>query len=153
MLFDIVKMDTVAFEDMNFIHSEELTLANNIYAYLTSTKEYDHKRIEMMLEEFAFHLRDHFQFEEDMMEETNCPILSCHANEHKRVQKIMFQLFQEYARTKDVNILKYYFEFEFKTWIENHILTMDTVTGAYLQDPEGYQEKLKAQQSSAQAQA
>lgn len=138
MLFDTQKMNKVPFEDMNEVHAEELELANNIYEYLTSTKDYDHARIEKMLEEFAFHLRDHFLFEEDMMRETNCPILGCHSNEHKRVQKIMYQLFQEYVLSKDVSLLKFYFEFEFKSWIENHILTMDMVTGAYLKDPEAF---------------
>jgi hemerythrin len=142
MLFDIQKMNKVPLDDMNEVHSEELELANSIYAYLTSTKDHDHSRIEKMLEEFTFHLRDHFQFEEDMMEETNCPILGCHSGEHKRVQKIMYQLFQEYLLSKDVSLLKFYFEFEFKTWIENHILTMDMVTGAYLKDPEAFNKML-----------
>ena len=141
MLFDIQKMNKVPFDDMNEVHAEELELANTIYDYLISTKEYDHPRIEKMLEEFAFHLRDHFLFEEDMMKETNCPILGCHSNEHKRVQKIMYQLFQEYVLSKDVNLLKFYFEFEFKSWIENHILTMDMVTGAYLKDPEAFMQQ------------
>ena len=94
----------------------------------------------MLLQDFAFHLRDHFLFEEDMMRETNCPIFDCHESEHKRVQKIMFQIFKEYATTKNVNLLKFYFEVEFKTWIENHIVTMDTVTGAFLANPEAYQD-------------
>ena len=136
MLFDLEKMNKVPFEDMNEVHTEELILANNIYTYLISTKDHDHSQIEKMLEEFALHLRDHFQFEEAMMEETNCPIIGCHSSEHKRVQKIMYQLFQDYALKKDVNLLKFYFEFEFKSWIENHILTMDMVTGAYLKNPE-----------------
>ena len=74
------------------------------------------------------------------MRETNCPIFDCHESEHKRVQKIMFQIFKEYATTKNVNLLKFYFEVEFKTWIENHIVTMDTVTGAFLANPEAYQD-------------
>lgn len=135
MLFDLNKVNLVAFDDMNTVHMEELELANKIYDYLTTTQEHDHSQIEKMLEEFAFHLRDHFLFEEDMMRETNCPILSCHEGEHKRVQKIMFQIFTEYGRTKDVRLLQFYFEREFKSWIENHIVTMDTVTGAFLKDP------------------
>jgi hemerythrin len=138
MLFDLEKMNKVAFDDMNEVHTEELELANSIYDYLISTNEHDHSRIEKMLEEFAYHLRDHFLFEEDMMAETNCPILGCHSNEHKRVQKIMFQIFHDYALSKKVDLLKLYFEFEFKIWIENHILTMDTVTGAYLKNPEAF---------------
>jgi hemerythrin len=138
MLFNTESFDKVAFEDMNTVHCEELTLANEIHQYLVSTKEHDHTYIESKLEEFAFHIRDHFLFEEDMMRETNCPILSCHEGEHKRVQKIMFQIFKAYAETKDVNILLYYFEIEFKSWIENHIITMDTVTGAFLFDPSAF---------------
>lgn len=138
MLFDLENVSRVAFQDMNEVHIEELQLVNKIHDYLMSSKDHDHKKIEGMLEEFAFHLRDHFLFEEDMMRETNCPIISCHEGEHKRVQKIMFQIFKEYALTKNVNLLKFYFEIEFKSWIENHLLTMDAVTGAYLNDPSSF---------------
>lgn len=135
MLFDLEKVNKVAFDDMNTVHLEELEMANTIYDYVMNTNEHDHSKIESMLEEFVFHLRDHFLFEEDLMRETNCPILSCHEEEHKRVQKITFQIFTEYGKKKDVNLLQFYFEREFKPWIENHILTMDTVTGAFLNDP------------------
>ncbi len=138
MLFNLENVSRVAFNDMNEVHIEELQLVNNIYDYLMSTKDYDHKKIEVMLEEFAFHLRDHFLFEEDMMRETNCPIISCHEGEHKRVQKIMFQIFKEYALTENVNLLKFYFDTEFKSWIENHLVTMDAVTGAFLNDPSSF---------------
>lgn len=134
MLFNLSEMSQVPLEDMNEVHTEELELANKIFEYLNNP-EHDHSVIERMLQEFAFHIRDHFLFEEDMMAETNCPILGCHSTEHKRVQKIMFQIFQEYAMNKDVNLLKAYFEFEFKPWIENHIVTMDMVTGKFLKDP------------------
>ncbi|MDD4975961.1 MAG: hemerythrin family protein [Bacteriovorax sp.] len=134
MLFKLENVSQVAFEDMNQVHREELIMVNDIYHYLTTSAVHDHQIIEKMLQEFAFHLRDHFLFEEDMMRETNCPIYSCHESEHIRVQKIMFQIFKEYAVSKNINLLKFYFEFEFKSWIENHILTMDTVTGAFLKD-------------------
>jgi hemerythrin len=134
MLFNLENVTQVAFEDMNEVHSEELIMANDIYHYLTSQADHDHQIIEKMLQEFAFHLRDHFLFEEDMMRQTNCPILGCHEGEHKRVQKIMFQIFTEYGVSKNINLLKFYFEIEFKSWIENHILTMDTVTGIFLKD-------------------
>jgi len=140
MLFNTENIHQVAFNDMNIVHHEELEMVNQIYDYLCSTKDHDHQKIEMLLQDFAFHLRDHFLFEEDMMRETNCPIFDCHESEHKRVQKIMFQIFKEYATTKNVNLLKFYFEVEFKTWIENHIVTMDTVTGSFLANPEAYQD-------------
>jgi hemerythrin len=138
MIFNVENMAKVPFSDMNLVHSEELELANSIHEYLISTKDHDHEKILTMLEEFTFHIRDHFLFEEDMMRETSCPILDCHASEHKRVQKIMYQLFLEYGKTKNINLLIFYFEVEFKTWIENHIITMDTVTGAFLENPEKY---------------
>lgn len=136
MLFNLAAVSQVAFMDMNEVHFEELTLANDLYQYLSTTgpQNIDHQHIESLLSEFAFHVRDHFLFEEDMMRESNCPILGCHETEHKRVQKLMFEIFKDYALSKDVELLKAYFEFEFKSWIENHILTMDTVTAIYLND-------------------
>lgn len=132
MIFELEKMSHVPFSGMNEVHSEELEMVNDIHDYLISTKDYDHVKIEEMLKTFAFHLRDHFLFEEDMMKETNCPVYHCHSGEHTRVLKIMYQIFEDYALKKDVSLLKFYFEFEFKSWIENHIMTMDMVTGHYL---------------------
>lgn len=139
MLFDLNAMDKVPFSDMNFVHQEELELVNAIFDYIDNNKDHDHQKIEKMLEEFAYHIRDHFLFEEDMMRETNCPIFDCHESEHKRVQKIMFQIFKEYAQTKNINLLRFYFEVEFKNWIENHIKTMDLVTGTYLENPQMFE--------------
>ena len=135
MIFNLEKVNLVAFEDMNVVHLEELELVNKIHDYIEGKNSIDHSVLQEMLEEFVFHLRDHFLFEETMMKETNCPILSCHESEHKRVQKILFQILTEYGKHKNVQLLKFYFEVEFKSWIENHILTMDTVTGLYLKDP------------------
>lgn len=132
MLFEIERMSHVPFPAMNEVHSEELEMVNAIHDYLTSTKNYDHEKIEEMLKVFAFHLQEHFAFEEDMMRKTSCPVIHCHSGEHARVLRIMHQMFEDYALKRDVNLLKFYFEFEFKNWIENHIVTMDMVTGHFL---------------------
>lgn len=134
MLFNTDLMPNVALPLMNDVHLEELTLANNIYKYLSQSIEHDCKAIEELLKEFIFHVNEHFRNEERMMNETNCPIIHCHEEEHKRVQLLMVQIFKDYAISSDIQLLKDYFEYEFKPWIGNHILTMDTVTGLYLKE-------------------
>ncbi|MGZ3788102.1 MAG: bacteriohemerythrin [Bacteriovorax sp.] len=132
MLFNIDLMPKVALEEMNDVHLEELSMANDIYDYLSRPIDHDQNTIEGMLKEFVLHVHGHFYNEEQMMKETNCPILSCHEGEHQRVLSIMVQFLKDYALSKDHQMLKDFFEYEFKAWIENHILTMDTVTGMYL---------------------
>lgn len=132
MLFNIDLMPKVSYDVMNEVHCEELVLANEIYDYLSRPIEHDQKLIEEMLKKFVLHVYVHFENEEKMMRETNCPIISCHEGEHKRVQKLMIQFFQDYALSKNSQMLKDFFESEFRPWIENHILTMDTVTAIYL---------------------
>ncbi|RPJ78567.1 MAG: hemerythrin [Alphaproteobacteria bacterium] len=132
MLFNTDSISKVAYEDMNEVHLEEIVMANAIHDYLSQSVEHDQNRIEEMLKEFVFHVRDHFDYEEQMMKDSNCPILGCHESEHRRVLQLMFQVFRDFALAYDIQLLKDYFEYEFKTWIENHILTMDTVTATYL---------------------
>lgn len=134
MLFNLDRLPKVAFDQMNEVHLEELTIANEIYEYLSRPIVHDQRVIEGMLKEFIFHVGEHFSNEERMMRETDCPIISCHEGEHKRVQLLMVQIFKDYALSRDIQLLKDYFECEFKPWIENHILTMDTVTGIFLKN-------------------
>lgn len=132
MLFNTDSIPKVAYEEMNEVHLEEVVIANAIHNYLSQSIEHDKKRIEAMLQEFVFHVRDHFEYEQQMMKDSNCPILGCHESEHRRVLQLMFQVFKDFALTHDIQLLKDYFEHEFKAWIENHIVTMDTVTAIYL---------------------
>ena len=136
VLFDLEKTQLVPFQDMNEVHLEEMALGNEIFEHLQNTTPVDHKWLQLKLRDFLYHTRDHFKFEEEIMKETLCPILSSHESEHNRVLAIMIQIFKDYMMSADTQILKDYFECEFKPWIEHHILTMDTVTATYLESYE-----------------
>lgn len=134
MLFTLEKTPQLPFGQMNLVHHEELDLANNIFEFLNSSKlsgEERNKHLDSLLKEFLLHVKEHFQYEEELMSETNCPIIECHRDEHHRVLKLMIEIFRDYYFSRDEDVLNAYFEYEFKNWIINHIMTMDTVTATY----------------------
>lgn len=134
MLFTIEKTPDLPFEQMNLVHHEELDLANSIFEFLSSSPlEADERKIALdnMLKEFLMHVKEHFQYEEELMMETKCPIIDCHRDEHNRVLKLMIEVFRDFYFSRDEEMIKAYFDYEFKNWILNHIMTMDTVTATY----------------------
>ncbi len=132
MLIDTINIPTVKNDDINFLHSEEITLLNNIFNDIKEIKNSDPKKVENLLTSFVYHVRDHFLYEEQLMQESKSPLLDCHREEHIRVQKLMFQTFKNYGETKNNQLLIDYFESEFRPWILNHIETMDSALAEYL---------------------
>lgn len=151
MLFAVEQTPALPFDQMNLVHHEELNLANEIYAFLANSilvGDDRNKQIDSMLKEFLVHVKDHFQYEEELMAETKCPIIDCHRDEHNRVLKLMIEVFRDYYFSRDEEIIKAYLEYEFKAWIMNHILTMDTVTATYFDKYEKGEEIPKGSCSS-----
>lgn len=134
MLFTMEKTPVLPFEQMNFVHHEELDLANSIFRFLNSSSLQGEERkliLDKMLKEFLIHVKEHFQYEEELMTDTNCPILGCHRDEHNRVLKLMIEVFRDFYFSRDEEMLKAYFDYEFKNWILDHIVSMDMVTATY----------------------
>jgi len=148
-LFDLVKIDNLPSEAMNEIHREELEIVNLIFDKL-SKDSIDQSELENQIFKFAEHLKEHFAFEEYLMDEAKCPILSCHQEEHQRVYAVMIHVFKQFAYTKDFSLLKKYFEFEYKPWIENHLKTMDLVTATFLENPDLFLNDPTAKRHSSQ---
>jgi hemerythrin len=132
MLVKSTKIPNVNNEDINFLHNEEIELLNNILNEIKDIKNSDPSRVESLLTSFIYHVRDHFLYEEQLMQESKSPLLECHREEHIRVQKLMFQTFKEYGEAKDYQLITRYFESEFMPWILNHIETMDSALAEYL---------------------
>lgn len=134
MLFMMENSNNLPFDQMNIVHGEEMELANSIYNFLKSSPTGNEKRSEelnQMLKIFIIHVKEHFQYEEELMEETNCPILSCHKEEHQKTLSEMIEVFREYFTTKNEQLLLAYFEYNFKVWIIDHIASMDYLTAVF----------------------
>ncbi len=131
-LFNLENLENLAFEEMNKIHSEEYQMINFIFDELLKRDELDQLKLEVLLKEFIMHLREHFQYEEEIMKEIKCPILECHQEEHLLTLKSIVKIFSEYAREKNPETLISYFAYDFKPWLIGHINTVDKVTAVYI---------------------
>ncbi len=134
MLIDKEKFPKVALPEMNEIHDTEIDVLNNLYDTLKKYEkgEASEDDVTKLLDEFIKDVREHFKFEQGLMEEYNFFAYPMHRGEHDRVLMEILELKKEWERKKDAKLLIDYLENHFVPWIINHVQTMDTVTAMYL---------------------
>ncbi len=134
MLIDKEKFPKVALPEMNEIHDTEIDVLNNLYDALKKYEkgEASEEDVTKLLDEFIKDVREHFKFEQGLMEEYNFFAYPMHRGEHDRVLMEILELKKEWERKKDAKLLIDYLENHFVPWIINHVQTMDTVTAMYL---------------------
>ncbi|TCK04029.1 bacteriohemerythrin [Phorcysia thermohydrogeniphila] len=130
MLIPLEKLPLVAYSGMNDVHRRELEILNRLYEAISEGR--DTEEISALFDAFVEDIRQHFAYEEDLMRKTAFFAYHCHSEEHKRVLREIEEVKRRWEETKDVGVLKRYFEKVFKPWIKDHILTMDTVTAQWL---------------------
>lgn len=84
------------------------------------------------LDQLKQHLIDHFQREEQAMQETQFPPYYVHKTEHDSVLQEFDMIFKRWQGDKNTEALKRYVERNMQNWLETHALTMDTVTAAHI---------------------
>ena len=119
----IEKVNSVAFEPMNEIHNRELEYINRLYDAIENNSD-----IEKAYEEFLNDVKEHFSFEEKLMEKYNFFAIVPHKMEHNRILNELEILKNKLNDTKH---LKDYLTKAFIPWLENHINTIDTVTAGF----------------------
>jgi len=119
---------------MNDVHDTEIDVLNNLYDTLKKYEkgEVSEEDVTKLLDEFIKDVREHFKFEQGLMEEYNFFAYPMHRGEHDRVLMEILELKKEWERKKDAKLLIDYLENHFVPWIINHVQTMDTVTAMYL---------------------
>jgi hemerythrin len=121
MLID--KVNPVAFDPMNEIHNNELKYVNALYEALEKNEN-----VEKAYEEFINDVKNHFAFEEKLMDKYKFFATVPHKMEH---QRILNELLQLQTRLDDRELIKDYLKNAFVPWLENHVNTMDTVTAGF----------------------
>ena len=119
----IERVNPVAFEPMNEIHNRELEYINKLYETIEKNEN-----IEKAYNEFLNDVKEHFAFEEKLMEKYNFFAIVPHKMEHSR---ILNELEELKTRLDDKEYLKDYLSNAFIPWLENHINTIDTVTAGF----------------------
>ena len=111
----------VAYEPMNEVHDKEIKILEKLLEKLEKNEDYTQE-----YKEFLDDVKNHFAFEEDLMQKYDFFAYIPHKMEH---DKIINEL--EELQDSDRQTLKKYFDERFLPWLDNHINTMDTVTAGF----------------------
>ncbi len=116
-----MKLKRVAFEPMNQVHDKEMIILEKLLNELNENKD-----ITNTLEEFIDDVKEHFSFEEDLMQKYQFFAYLPHKMEHDRILNELNNL-----RGKTNKEIKQYLNEQFIPWLNQHIDTMDTVTAGF----------------------
>ncbi|WP_345986652.1 hemerythrin family protein [Sulfurimonas sp. HSL-1656] len=126
----IAELPSVAFEEMNTVHAEEVEQLNRIETLLdTGAPE---TALSAALEALFFHTREHFANEEQLMREVGFPAYEMHKAEHDRALNEFQLVMMEWRNRKDDEIIRNYICVDTPLWLHQHIATMDTVTANFI---------------------
>ena len=111
----------VAYEPMNEVHDKEIKILEKLLEKIENNEDFTQE-----YKEFLEDVKNHFAFEEGLMQKYDFFAYIPHKMEH---DKIINEL--EELQNSDRQTLKKYFEERFLPWLDNHINTMDTVTAGF----------------------
>lgn len=135
MLLDLGTLPLVEMEFMNEVHKEDVEIINTLFeallAYENEPSEENASKVDTTFEMWVGHTVSHFEGEEIKMRETGFPPYAMHKGEHDRTLAQMKTLLDHWKQTREVKPLKIYLIEELPAWLNNHILTMDTVTARF----------------------
>jgi hemerythrin len=114
----------VAFEPMNEIHENEIKILEKLLEKIEKKEN-----LNQIFEEFINDVKNHFEFEENLMKKYEFFAFVPHKMEH---DKIIKELEKVKNHLNDFEYLDKYFKTRFVPWLDNHIATIDTVTGGFL---------------------
>ncbi|WP_345990500.1 hemerythrin family protein [Sulfurimonas sp. HSL1-2] len=126
----IAELPSIAFEEMNTVHAEEVEQLNHIETLLdTGAQE---TALSAALEALFFHTREHFANEEQLMREVGFPAYEMHKAEHDRALNEFQLVMMEWRNREDDEIIRNYICVDTPLWLQQHIATMDTVTANFI---------------------
>lgn len=135
MLLDIETLPLVDMEFMNEVHKEDVEIINDLFeailSYERTPDDTSMKSVDTIYQKWYDHTVAHFEGEEIKMREMGFPPYAMHKNEHDRVLAFMQELFTSWKQTREVKPLKIFLIEELPQWLQQHILTMDTVTARF----------------------
>lgn len=124
----------IALDSMNDTHHEEVALVNRLGVLLEDGMKgkVNTELITDKLADWVEHTHEHFESENQLMQDYGFPAFPVHAAEHQRVLEQIDLLQQQWLDTKEVQPLAEFVFNEWPLWFDNHVNTMDLVTSQYL---------------------
>jgi hemerythrin len=119
----MIEIKKVAYEPMNEIHENETKILEKLLEKIENQED-----LEEIYNEFLEDVKNHFAFEENLMQKYQFFAYVPHKMEHDR---IINELEELKKHLNDYEMMNRYFKEHFLPWLDNHISTMDTVTGGF----------------------
>jgi len=137
IILDAETMPRVDIEFMNNTHVEEIEMVKElgklIAAYQDSDMPTDSetKQISQSLENWLQHTQAHFQRENELMLETQFPMLPVHSGEHETALENMAGMVKAWQSSNDIEPVAEYVFNLWPTWFNDHVNSMDMITARF----------------------
>jgi hemerythrin len=112
------------FQPMNDVHNKEIEVLKKLLDGIDARLNLD-----TLFDDFLEDVKNHFSFEEELMNKYNFFAKVPHKMEHDRILEELSNIKE--TKLDDYEFLDKYFKEYFIPWLDNHINTMDTVTAGY----------------------
>lgn len=124
---------------MNDTHREEVELINRLGTLLEQAMQgqADDTAITNKLDEWVEHTYQHFDRENQLMEQFGFPAYPMHSGEHQRVLAQIEELQKQWLENKAVEPLADFIFHDWPRWFNLHVNTMDTITAQFLSQKMG----------------
>ena len=123
------QLPTVAFDDMNAVHFEEVDLINDLLAKIDEGDDTD---ITRALEALLAHMQAHFDYEEGMLKNRGFAMFDIHRSDHQRIMGQTRIAYMNWRNFRDRDALKDFIEDDFIEWLSLHSQAMDSVAADFL---------------------
>ena len=133
------RIPQVAIESMNRTHLEEVERVNRLAELVAAAMEgeADENALDEQLSHWVEHTQEHFAREDALMEQYGFPAYPVHSGEHQRVLSLLQELEQGWLQERSLQPLADFLFDQWLGWFENHVLTMDRMTAAFLMQASG----------------
>ncbi|RTZ60678.1 MAG: hemerythrin [Gammaproteobacteria bacterium] len=90
------------------------------------------EEIDKLVNAFVEDVKNHFSFEEELMEKNHFFAYHIHREEHRKMLEEINRIKEVWDRKKDRSALRSFLKEVFVPWLLHHVTTMDTATANYI---------------------
>ncbi len=121
-------------EFMNRVHDEEAEMLERLQQQISALRsgEMSLQDLDPLVDELLSHMIEHFEREEQLMQQIGFPPYPMHKSAHDEVLEATRGVVDAWKQQPDAELLERFFLQQLPQWLEQHIATMDFVTARFL---------------------
>ena len=134
----VIKSETIPRVDLDFMnntHYEEVEMVRElgelVNSFINNDNQQNQNTITQKLNAWLKHTIEHFERENDLMQETGFPAYAIHKNEHDIASNQMNDMVDAWDKNQDVELVEDYIFPLWPTWFDQHVNTMDMMTAKF----------------------